>query len=567
MNLRTSKAGSYSCQCALTLNGAEKKQNIYVNESHKQLRIMLVNVLAVIGLSWSLDQKKKWYGIYTGRPHGSCDRFAEQMMMNFSQSCHPIFRASSDFERGELRSKEGVKKTFHFNGSDENIELLLRTFISWNQLSVYGGVSEKCNELSEDLKALVKPKAPDYLDKTEIPTGPSNAETQANEQQRRNLLHENEQRFEQLSEDQKLSKLCSEAGLRLVEIGQYIFALETPRRKEMQPLCREYTMPRDEEGTRVRGWIRGNERFGPVLNKKVCNHDERYSIEVQVQPSFDDQTVSWVRIVNGVDKFVREALPAQEEENKASGKPIVKARPRPNSTAMATSNFLFLLMKEDGLTLKHRNRSIISVFRVSKAIIRLLRHDSTVSRGLDGAIHHDDIIEECKKKKFINAPQWSIDDWISTLAKGGGEKKRFQYCLNPNSPNQFLYLRAIQGHSGSGVIDPALQDNVLLPEGFTECIYHVGNASELRSIILKRFDSRRKKGSSKVRQSVFFTIVKPMGDQNGLGETLRLVTTKNRAIQEHLATSSKYSILVQFGARSRERTAIVPNKVTCSRSL
>ena len=59
--------------------------------------------------------------------------------------------------------------------------------------------------------------------------------------------------------------------------------------KEMQPLCREYTMPRDEEGTRVRGWIRGNERFGPVLNIKVCNHDERYSIEVQVQSLLDDQ--------------------------------------------------------------------------------------------------------------------------------------------------------------------------------------------------------------------------------------------------------------------------------------
>ena len=136
---------------------------------------------------WSFlgpGSEKKWYGIYTGRPDGSWDRFAEQMMMNFSESRHPIFRASSAFELGELRSKEGGKKTIHFNGSDENIELLLRTFISANQLSVYGAVADMCNELSEDLRALVKPKAPDYLDKTEIPTGPSNAETQANEQQR-----------------------------------------------------------------------------------------------------------------------------------------------------------------------------------------------------------------------------------------------------------------------------------------------------------------------------------------------------------------------------------------------
>ena len=38
-------------------------------------------------------------------------------------------------------------------------------------------------------------------------------------------------------------------------------------------------------------------------------------------------------------------------------------------------------------------------------------------------------------------------------------------------------------------------------------------------------------------------------------------------MQEYLETPSKYGILVQFEARSRERLAILPNKVTCSRSL
>ena len=84
------------------------------------------------------------------------------------------------------------------------------------------------------------------------------------------------------------------------------------------------------------------------------------------------------------------------------------------------------------------------------------------------------------KKDFVNAPHWSFQKWISVLAKGGGHKKRFQYCLNPNYPHQFLYLRAIQGHSGS-TINTALQDNVLLPESFTEYIYHVGNETELWS--------------------------------------------------------------------------------------
>ena len=53
-------------------------------------------------------------------------------MTNFSDSGHPIFRASNPFERGEMGSKEHGKKSFHFNGSDENIELLLRTVEPWH---------------------------------------------------------------------------------------------------------------------------------------------------------------------------------------------------------------------------------------------------------------------------------------------------------------------------------------------------------------------------------------------------------------------------------------------------
>ena len=182
------------------------------------------------------------------------------MMVNFSESGHPIFRASSAFGRGVLRSKEGGKKAFHLNGSDENIELLLRTVISSNQLGVYGAVANLCNELSEDFRASVKPKALDYLDTTEILIGRSIAETHANAQQRKTWC-KNTREFEQLSEDQKIFILCSEAGLRLVEKGQYSKTLDPEKGKEMQHLCRKYTMVRNEKGARMRGCIYKNTRF------------------------------------------------------------------------------------------------------------------------------------------------------------------------------------------------------------------------------------------------------------------------------------------------------------------
>ena len=79
---------------------------------------------------------------------------------------------------------------------------------------------------------------------------------------------------------------------------------------------------------------------------------------------------------------------------------------------------------------------------------RLLRHDQPVPREDGGAVFFDDVLEEFNKKKFDDALQWPMDAWISLLVKGGGPKKRFRCCLFPNSSKHFLYLRAIQGHSG-----------------------------------------------------------------------------------------------------------------------
>ena len=86
-------------------------------------------------------------------------------MANVSGSGHPIFRVSSAFGRGELRSKEGGKKSIHVNASHENIEMLLRTVVSANQLSMYGRVADLCNERPEDLRAPGKPAALDPFGK------------------------------------------------------------------------------------------------------------------------------------------------------------------------------------------------------------------------------------------------------------------------------------------------------------------------------------------------------------------------------------------------------------------
>ena len=101
---------------------------------------------------------------------------------------------------------------------------------------------------------------------------------------------------------------------------------------------------------------------------------------------------------------------------------------------------------------------------VSKQLNTLLRHGH-LPREDDGAIEF----------WSVQSQHWSDEKWRSTMANGGGNKKRFQKCTDP-SGQEILYLRALQGHSGRNLIDPSLQDNVLIPNDFFEYIYHVGCA-------------------------------------------------------------------------------------------
>ena len=121
----------------------------------------------------------------------------------------------------------------------------------------------------------------------------------------------------------------------------------------------------------------------PVTDIKVCNHNGRYSIEVQVQSLFQDQTVSWILIVNGIHKFVKEATPIQEEE-KASGKPAANARPILKPSSISDVNSI-LIGQRQWIDIETQESNDPHCFQVSKCITRLLRHSQEVYRKADGA--------------------------------------------------------------------------------------------------------------------------------------------------------------------------------------
>ena len=146
--------------------------------------------------------------------------------------------------------------------------------------------------------------------------------------------------------------------------------------------------------------------------------------------------------------------------------------------------------------------------------------------------------------------------------------------------NGYLFWQKVEDkRKGFKIVEPEQSSEILVPSSnprtfrkynqsciARQCIvtrrfYRVGNGQELWSIVnhgLIPGGVSLRMG----RQAVFFTVVNPMENQDGLGDTLcdltqaRIAPYKNT--WKRLSENSK---LVQFEARSTKRTAILSNKV------
>ena len=146
----------------------------------------------------------------------------------------------------------------------------------------------------------------------------------------------------------------------------------------------------------------------------------------------------------------------------------------------------------------------LSAYEVSKKVIHLLRHSQQVQREEDVAVHFWRIKEHLQSQ-FPQIPHWSDNRWKACLAAGGGAKRRYQYCTDVSGI--IICLRALQGHSGRNLIDPSLQDNVVIQSEFFHYIYHIGCAFNLHSIISSGLILGGQNSSK--RQTVFFLPTDP----------------------------------------------------------
>ena len=181
---------------------------------------------------------------------------------------------------------------------------LVRIIVSANQLSLYGAVAEMCEEY-ESLHD--RSGQPDKVMgqsivmsevKTEVPLENDDPAYQ------NFVLQQYEERIERLTQQDKVSKFCLDAGFpSAVEIGQYSMTKDNGEQFDAMA-CREYTLPRDDGS---RGWIQGNTKIGPVLEVTTSYLHGKYGVEIRIESVNKDNTHSWVRISHGSNKFVMDS--------------------------------------------------------------------------------------------------------------------------------------------------------------------------------------------------------------------------------------------------------------------
>ena len=262
--------------------------------------------------------------------------------------------------RRTLKSKRGGTLSIHFCADGDTIETVFRKIISVNQLSINGAVSDLCDGYSACQARTRRPMAeqsdPLFEPARLLMTTPTpSTEVHAQE----DLLQKYQERVEKLSQQDRVSKFCIDAGfLTSVEVGQYFMTKDTDEfLQSTEPVtCREYIMPRDEKSTDPKGWIRWNTKIGPVLEVTTSYVQGKYGVEIRIESVNKDNSHSWVRISRGLNELVADLSNKEDDDNEQetsemkfeefvvttnvlafASRPKAKARPRrPTSASSST---------------------------------------------------------------------------------------------------------------------------------------------------------------------------------------------------------------------------------------
>ena len=320
------------------------------------------------------------------------------MLLEFAESGHPTFRATTPLSRCILKSKGRVKLSIHFTADGDTIDTIYRMILSVNQLSVYGAVAAVCEEIeshqdrSGELEILMGQS---------IVLGEVKAEASLQNENAMNdqiMWQQYIQQVESLSLENQESKFFLEAGfMRVVEVGQYFVTKDSGSLRHFRSVaCREYTLPRDDPASQE-GGIRGRMRIGLVLEVTTSFQHFEYGIEIRIESVNQDNSHSWIRISYGTIQYLVDSIqdnteiPADPQEERVPQTSIkvvaarseAKAKPQPRVLVGTTATIP--IHERRWIDIEPSEQNLASN-DLSKKVFYLLRHNQTLQREDDGAI-------------------------------------------------------------------------------------------------------------------------------------------------------------------------------------
>ena len=319
--------------------------------------------------------------------------------------------------------------------------------------------------------------------------------------QEEDLLQRYQERVERLSQQDRVIKFCTDAGfLTTVEVGQYFMTKDTEEFSHFTDsvTCREYTLPKDENSSEPKGWIRENTKIGFVLELTTCYLQSKYGVEIRMESLNKDHSHSLIRISHDLHMLVTDLSNKEHDDNEQETSEMQF------EDCALKSNVLTFASRSKANKAKPQRRIFVSS---STKIVPIGERSwtdiepqdyspSTNQCWSNWSLFFVMVIYLVKTMERLNSGDWKIifgttlcnlniglmKDGRAQCQKAGGNKKRFQYCTDPSG--EILYFRALQGHSGRNLIDPSLQDNVLIPDDFFE--YNLSHLSKRHTVFFQR---------------------------------------------------------------------------------
>ena len=156
-----------------------------------------------------------------------------------------------------------------------------------------------------------------------------------------------------------------------------------------------------------------------------------------------------------------------------------------------------------------------------------------------------------------------IDGKLVWLAAGGGSKRRYQYCSD--NLGTIIYLRALQGHSGSNLIDPTLQDNVY--DWTWNIPLHLPCGKQFHSSFNYQqwIDTWRSKFEQKTNSVSSYLLSQEMK----VTETQNILTSLYHVSRDTCTKhgrDSRRGILGRYWSWNQGRISVLSNKIECNYS-